>query len=522
MVICAASQVPRHNLWQKLERIKKLNNSETVSCVATMPFSIDLFQDCPYSDFSVPTRECVDTVMSRVGKDDERAHEELLGLFSAKGKKHKYDLFSFLLLLCKDWALPAELHFQLSECEKPIASGVVSQLLDKLRVLSLSVADLMIREHHKYLLDNTNPVDQAIFVFLNLQYVPDSIIDSHRQLQLGWKLDDSLSALAHAVASALVQTMSVEQMDTVCRRGNEVGMMPSLTMIMASVRGRGCTFLSHPELAYQLSFGINMDSLLGNDVFCSPLFLLLRPTWRLSDLTPDVDSELSSAFEACLLPQLMRFEDSYCIGGDDLQLLFTLRYLMTISLYGLQGFQRLARQAMPLVAQHMIREIGPLPCFLRTDNDTKHAKISAAFRRDVAECLKSADCTGALPSRGGQGVMLVSFLCSSRGIYCFVRSYNPRSTIARSDYIVYSIAYEDSIRQALFHVPDYDTLCIASPKHCAFDCSSIPAILQQCLYVDTLSEGLCDGLGPAMEAIGRFDCTTSKYGVTTCLVVRPA
>ena len=485
-----------------------------------MPFSIDIFKDCPYSDVNVPTRECVDTALRHVGKDDERAHNELIDLFFANGKKQKYDLFSFLLSMCKDWALPAELHFQLSECEKPIASNVVSQLLDKFRVLALSVADFMIRDHHKYNLDNTSPVDQAIFIFLNLQYVPDAIIDSHRQLQLGWKLDDSLSALAHAVASALVETMPVEQISEVCRRGNEVGMMPSLSMIMASVRGRGCVFLSHPELAYQLSFGINMDSLLGNDVFCSPLFLLLRPTWRLSDLTPEVDADLSRAFEACVIPQLVRFSDEPSIGGDDLQLLFTLRYFMTTPLEGLPGFQKLARQAMPLVSQQLLREVGPLPCFLRTDSDTKHARISAAFRRGVAECLHVYFTSG--PSRGVRGdrAILVSFLCSSRGIYCFARSYNPRSEISRFDHIVYSIAYEDSIRQALFHVPDYVTLCISSPKHCAFDCSSIPTILQHCLYVDTLSAGLCDGMGTAMESLeveatGRFDCTRSKYGTTT-------
>ena len=411
------------------------------------------------------------------------------------------------VLCCLSYSL-ADLHLPTTDGHKPVATSQVRPFLERVFKLATAVSEHCIAQLPSTELDPEKRVDQAVFALTNVQYVPNSIIDAHQHLDPQWRARDPEAVTAHTVAMAIVQCLTEDESEELCRRCDEVCRLPSLTMIFAAVRGRGCTLLCHKHVAHQLAFGITMDRLDGEKVFCSPLFLLLRPTWRLDDLTDDQDTRLADVMAEDAVPRLVD-ESPLDWNGipwcdiDQLQLMFSLRYMLTLRIFR-HGFRKFSSEIASLVEMHHRSYELPPPTFVRRSLQIDDARAARDFRRGVVCALEATKSFGFFGSFGAttntnntnntntKTITLV-FMATSMGTHVFARVLSTHNTATAQDPVISAIELEDRLRGALSTLPTRSELQIATARHMApppSTTTSLSDYLSDCSFIDDVSKEL--------------------------------
>lgn len=529
-----------------------------------MSFSL-LYENCPEAFLSTGAAEEVYQLLSFDNMSDpEGLHNTLVSLVTTDAD-HSFRFYDYIARIFGFWTVGfADLHFDCSQLSKPVASSALPAFLQKVATVALALADAFIQQASKTTLDHANRLDQAVFVFQNVKYSPNSITDSPLQFDSQWRFKDAVGAGAHTTFCALIETLSDDQLHAICERAPEVGMMPTLAMIFAAARGRGCKLLSKPEMRRHLSFGIALDTTSNQEVFCSPLFLLLRPFWRLSDLDDELAAKkLAEAFADALVPRmLMRRDDVPGIGHDEVSDAFVARYLLSVPCLGCSAFDSLCRDVAPLLERHMQQELGPPPSFVRCADFRAASKASTAFRNDVLAAVAHGRKTGVIGNckKGELSCMFLSFFATAASPYAFARVLTHHNTAASNDNITIAIRYEDALRQSLYHVRDRSELSIYYPTHSslASAVSAVSAVsgtsgtlpnphnphsphsphsphasstagctpsfvdlVRASTFIDSTSSGLCAGIVEGtLPVLGRIDFEKSRYGVSTCILIR--
>lgn len=398
------------------------------------------------------------------------------------------------VLSCLSYSL-ADLHLPTTLGNKPVATSQVQPFISNVFTLSMAVSRHCITRLPETDLDRESKVDQAIFSLLNIQYVPNAIIDAHNHLDPQWRTKDPEAVTAHTVAMAVVECLSEDDADELCRRCDEVGRLPSLTMIFAAVRGRGCTLLCHEHVRHQLSFGITLDRIDGERVFCSPLFLLLRPSWRVDDL--DQDEFLADVFSEDCIPRLV--ENSHLDRNgliwsdvDRLQLMFALRYLITFRTFK-RGFGTFASNVASLVeaTQHTFNL--PPPTFVSFLQHAEKARAARDFRRSVVCALEALKTLSKGTTTTTVTTVILVFMATAADTHLFARALSSHNTAAATDSIISAIELEDKLRGALSSLSTLSELHIATARHMIQPPNNISVFceyMSECAFLDEASKDL--------------------------------
>ena len=446
-------------------------------------------------------------------------HSNLVYLLT-NNEFHRFRYFDFLARTISTWPVSfAKLHYDCGQ-KKPIASTGLKDYLQRVSSVALALSDVFIRQDTTSQLDHSSRIDQVVFCLYNAQFSPDAITDSPRQHELAWQGEDPLAACTHTVLCALVETLSDQELYQACCRHEEIGLMPSLSMILASVRGRGCRLLLHPKLSHQLKFGVNLDKTNREEVFSSPLFLLLRPFWRLGDVDDETARYLSDAFEGTIVPRMTHINPDY-FGGQELEDCFVARYLSTVDLP--PCFNTFCTQVSTLAEKHIQAEIGPPPTFVRITDYSKASIASSSFRRGVVSLLVHAHSTGHIYN--GTDCLMLSLFVTSSSTHCFVRVLTRHTSRAANDPVTASIRYEDSLRQALHNLSNSSELTISHAKH-PRPYVPFSELMQSVVFLDATSAGLWKSVKSSVQAnadatyrtVGRLDPAGSRYGACTCML----
>ena len=459
---------------------------------------------------------CPEALLSDVGgpqlySDCQAAHCKLVCLLT-HNEFHRFRYFDFLARAISTWPVSfAKLHYDCGQ-KRPIASKGLKDYLQGVSSVALALSDVFIRQDATSQLDHSRRIDQAVFCLYNAQFSPDAITDSPRQHELAWQSEDPLAACTHTVLCALVETLSDQELDQACCRHEDIGLMPSLSMILASVRGRGCRLLLHPKLSHQLKFGVNLDKTNKEEVFSSPLFLLLRPFWRLGDVDDETTRDLADAFEGAIVHRMTHLNPDY-FGGQELEDCFVARYLSSVDLH--PCFNSFCAQISSLAEKHMQAEIGSPPTFVRISDYSKSSIASSSFRREVVSLLVHAHNTEYIYNN--TDCLLLSLFVTSSATHAFARVLTRHASRAANDPVTASIRYEDSLRQSLHNLSNAPELTISHAKQ-PRPYVPFSDLMQSVVFVDATSAGLWRSVEKPYHTVGRLDPSGSRYGACTCML----